>query len=79
MSTRSAIFIHYLISRIDSVHQEKIEAQGYTYKEIKEILNFDGVRRIVQRKEVEKIMDELNTNKIVWSEFDENYVSVQLF
>ncbi len=72
LSVRSALFIHFLIAKIDSVNQKKIEEQEFTYKEITEILNFDGVRRVSQRQDVEKIMDELNVNKLVWNQFDEN-------
>ena len=68
LGLREQLFVLYLISQIDSMHQGELDAISMTLKQIKEVLNQDGVRRVGSRQEIFDIMNNLNQVPIVFED-----------
>lgn len=60
LTKRAFLFMLYLIAKVDSINQDQFTDIFMSYSQIVAILNFDGVRRVGKRKEVFKILTELN-------------------
>ncbi len=65
LNSREQFFILYLISQISQTDRHFRE-YTMTYREIENILNFDGKRRIANKAEVFGLMDKLNSEPILY-------------
>lgn len=75
LGSREQFFILYLIAKIS---QEDTGFQKYQmhYSDVARILNFDGRRRIANKSDVFKLMQNLNNNPIRFTDGDEDVQSV---
>lgn len=64
LGSREQFFILFLISQLDSTRDVEFQEYRIHYQEIAKLLNFDGKRRIANREDVFKIMDNLNNESI---------------
>ena len=71
LSKRALLFIFYLVAKLDSLNQDTFTDIFMHYNQIVAIVNYDGKRRISKRKEVFKIMDELNVAPIFREDCEE--------
>ncbi|MFK7949816.1 MAG: replication initiation protein [Saprospiraceae bacterium] len=75
LGSREQFFILYLIAQIS---QEDTDFETYQmhYSDVAQILNFDGRRRIANKSDVFKLMNNLNNNPIRFTDGDEDVQSV---
>ena len=75
LGSREQFFILYLIAQIT---QEDADFSKYQihYSDVARILNFDGRRRIANKSDVFKLMNNLNNNPIHFTDGDEDVQSV---
>jgi len=71
LGKREQYFILYLISKIDSIHDKEFITYEMSFEEIKRIINYDGVKRVGNSKELFDIMNNLNKVPIKWETDDE--------
>ncbi|MEO1517206.1 MAG: replication initiation protein [Bacteroidota bacterium] len=65
LSSREQFFVLYLISQI-SQGESRLKEYKMHYSEIERIINFDGKRRIANKREVFNLMDKLNSEPIIY-------------
>lgn len=75
LGSREQFFVLYLIAQIS---QEDADFSKYQmhYSDVSKILNFDGRRRIANKSDVFKLMNNLNNNPIRFTDGDEDVQSV---
>lgn len=71
LGKREQYFILYLISKIDSVNDKNFSSYEMSFEEIKKVINYDGVKRVGNSKELFQIMNNLNKIPIKWETEDE--------
>ena len=71
LGSREQFFVLFLISQIS---QKDTEFREYriNYKEISQLMNFDGRRRVANKEDVFKMMNNLNTQPIRFTEGEED-------
>jgi plasmid replication initiation protein len=71
LGSREQFFVLFLISQIS---QKDTEFREYriNYKEIAQLMNFDGRRRVANKEDVFKMMNNLNTQPIRFTEGEED-------
>ena len=75
LGSREQFFVLLLISKLDSIHDTEFPEFEIAYQDIARMLNFDGKRRIANRSDVFKIMDNLNSKSI---RFEDELVEEQV-
>ncbi|MBL7817886.1 MAG: replication initiation protein [Saprospiraceae bacterium] len=75
LGSREQFFVLFLLSKIS---QQDTEFRQYRvhYKDIARIMNFDGRRRVANKEDIFKMMNNLNTQPIRFSEGDEDVQAV---
>ena len=75
LGAREQFFVLFLLSKI-SQHDTEFQEYRVHYKDITHIMNFDGRRRVANKEDVFKMMNNLNTQPIRFSEGDEDVQAV---
>jgi plasmid replication initiation protein len=75
LGSREQFFVLFLISRISQNDTEFREFR-ISYKDISQIMNFDGRRRVANKEDIFKMMNNLNTQPIRFTEGDEDVQAV---
>lgn len=71
LGRREQWFVLFLISKMDSMKQMELESYQMSLKDIKDIVNHDGVKRIANNGEVFDLMSKLNQTPIRWETEEE--------
>ena len=64
LGSREQFFVLFLISKLDSVNDKDLPVFKMHYNDIVRILNFDGKKRVANKGDVFKIMQNLNNSPI---------------
>ena len=71
LSSREQFFILYLISQI-SQNDTEFREYRISYKDISQLMNFDGRRRVANKEDIFKMMNNLNTQPIRFTQGEED-------
>jgi plasmid replication initiation protein len=75
LGSREQFFVLFLLSKI-SQHDTEFRQYRVHHKDIARIMNFDGRRRVANKEDIFKMMNNLNTQPIRFSEGDEDVQAV---
>ncbi len=75
LGSREQFFVLFLLSKI-SQHDTEFRQYKVHHKDIARIMNFDGRRRVANKEDIFKMMNNLNTQPIRFSEGDEDVQAV---
>lgn len=75
LGSREQFFVLFLLSKI-SQHDIEFREYKVNYRDIARIMNFDGRQRVANKDDIFKMMNNLNTQPIRFSEGDEDVQSV---
>lgn len=75
LGSREQFFVLFLLSKI-SQHDTEFRQYRIHHKDITRIMNFDGRRRVANKEDIFKMMNNLNTQPIRFSEGDEDVQAV---
>jgi Initiator Replication protein len=71
LGSREQFFILYLISQI-SQNDTEFREYRISYKDISQLMNFDGRRRVANKEDIFKMMNNLNTQPIRFTQGEED-------
>ncbi len=75
LGSREQFFVLFLLSKI-SQHDTEFRQYKIHHKDIARVMNFDGRRRVANKEDIFKMMNNLNTQPIRFSEGDEDVQAV---
>jgi Initiator Replication protein len=75
LGSREQFFVLFLLSKI-SQHDTEFRQYRVHHKDIARVMNFDGRRRVANKEDIFKMMNNLNTQPIRFSEGDEDVQAV---